>query len=123
MFNQEPLKRCVQRHHPMRKQPDDHRATQVSGQVVPDQNQPQWWQWQMWARGPTRSPIAPAAAARVLRSARLVAQPEPATVPACSHGCRTTFGALVTPLARTWPVAGRNKVSSLAVPPRMYSCG
>jgi hypothetical protein len=41
----------------------------------------------------------------------------------CSHGCRTTFGALVTPLARTWPVAGRNRVSSLAVPPRMYSCG
>ena len=24
-----------------------------------------------------------------------------------SHGCRTTFGALVTPLARTWPVAGQ----------------
>ena len=41
----------------------------------------------------------------------------------CSHGCRTTFGALVTPLARSWPVAGRNRVSSLAVPPRMYSCG
>jgi len=45
------------------------------------------------------------------------------TSSACSHGCRTTFGALVTPLARTWPVAGRNRVSSLAVPPRMYSCG
>lgn len=41
----------------------------------------------------------------------------------CSQGCNTTFGALVTPLARTSPVAGRNSVSSLAVPPRMYSCG
>jgi hypothetical protein len=41
----------------------------------------------------------------------------------CSHGCRTAFGALVTPLARTWPVTGRNRVRSLAVPPRMYSCG
>ncbi len=33
------------------------------------------------------------------------------------------FGALVTPRARTSPVAGRNRVSSLAVPPRIYSCG
>ncbi|HEX2187083.1 MAG TPA: transposase [Chloroflexota bacterium] len=40
-----------------------------------------------------------------------------------SQGCNTTLGALVTPLARTSPVAGRNSVSSLAVPPRTYSCG
>ncbi len=42
---------------------------------------------------------------------------------AWSHGWRTTFGALVTPLARRSPVAGRNSVSSLAVPPRTYACG
>src|SRR6266568_8510999 len=40
-----------------------------------------------------------------------------------SQGCNTTLGALGTPLARTSPVAGRNSVSNLAVPPRMYSCG
>jgi hypothetical protein len=33
------------------------------------------------------------------------------------------LGAFGTPLARTSPVAGRNRVSNLAVPPRMYSCG
>ena len=40
-----------------------------------------------------------------------------------NQGCNTAFGALDTPLARTSPVAGRNRVNSLAVPPRMYSCG
>src|SRR5216684_1038695 len=39
----------------------------------------------------------------------------------CSHGCKTTFGALVTPLPRTSPVAGRNKVSNLPVPPGLAS--
>src|SRR6266545_3648754 len=42
---------------------------------------------------------------------------------AWSQGWSTALGALVTPFARTSPVAGRNRVSSLAVPPRMYSCG
>jgi len=42
---------------------------------------------------------------------------------AWSQGCSTTLGALVTPLTRTVPVAGWNSVSSLAVPPRMYSWG
>jgi hypothetical protein len=41
----------------------------------------------------------------------------------CSQGCKTPFGALGTPLARTSPVAGRNRVNNLAVPPRMYSWG
>jgi hypothetical protein len=40
-----------------------------------------------------------------------------------NQGCNTAFGDLDTPLARTSPVAGRNRVNSLAVPPRMYSCG
>jgi hypothetical protein len=31
--------------------------------------------------------------------------------------------ALVTPFARTSPVAGRSRVSNLAVPPRTYSWG
>lgn len=39
----------------------------------------------------------------------------------CSQGCNTALGAAVTVFARTSPVAGRNKVSSLAVPPRRYS--
>ena len=30
---------------------------------------------------------------------------------------------LVTPLIRTWPVVGRKRVSTLAVPLRKYSCG
>jgi hypothetical protein len=33
------------------------------------------------------------------------------------------FGAPSTPLTRTCPEAGWNRVSSLAVPWRMYSCG
>jgi len=40
-----------------------------------------------------------------------------------SQGWSTALGALVTPLARTAPVAGWKSVSSLAVPPRMYSWG
>ena len=47
----------------------------------------------------------------------------PCVSSACSQGCSTVFGALSTPLARTAPVAGRNSVRSLAVPPRRYSCG
>ena len=35
----------------------------------------------------------------------------------------TPFGVESTPLARTAPVAGRNRVKSLAVPPRTYSWG
>src|SRR5215217_9399904 len=41
----------------------------------------------------------------------------------CSQGWSTALVAFVTPLARSSPVAGRNSVSSLAVPPRTYSCG
>src|SRR5581483_844449 len=40
-----------------------------------------------------------------------------------SHGCSTALGARSTASARTWPVAGRNRVRSLAVPPRTYSWG
>jgi hypothetical protein len=40
-----------------------------------------------------------------------------------SQGCRTVFGTFVVPFARTSPDAGRNRVSSLTVPPRTYSCG
>jgi hypothetical protein len=35
---------------------------------------------------------------------------------ASSQACRMTFGQLVTPLTRTWPVAGWKSVSILAVP-------
>jgi len=42
---------------------------------------------------------------------------------AWSQGCSTALGALVTPLTRTAPLAGWKRVSSLAVPPRMYSWG
>jgi hypothetical protein len=42
---------------------------------------------------------------------------------AWSQGWSPALGALVTPVARTSPVAGRNTVNSLAVPPRMDSCG
>src|SRR5438270_12729854 len=41
----------------------------------------------------------------------------------CSQGCKTALGTFMTPLARTSPVAGRNKVMSLAPPSRRYSCG
>lgn len=40
-----------------------------------------------------------------------------------SQGWSTAFGARSTGNARTSPVAGRNSVSSLAVPPRTYSWG
>jgi hypothetical protein len=40
-----------------------------------------------------------------------------------SQGCKTALVTEVTPLTRTSPVAGRNKVSSLAPPVRRYSCG
>ena len=40
-----------------------------------------------------------------------------------SHSCSTVFGQLVTPLTRTAPSLGWNKVRSLAVPLRTYSCG
>ena len=42
---------------------------------------------------------------------------------ASSQGCSTALAALVTPLTRTWPEAGWNRVSSLAVPWRMCSWG
>ena len=40
-----------------------------------------------------------------------------------SQGCRTVLGARSTGSARTSPLAGRNNVSSWAVPPRTYSWG
>ncbi len=40
-----------------------------------------------------------------------------------SQGCKTALVTESTPLAWSWPVAGRKSVSSLAVPPRSYSCG
>src|SRR5713101_343317 len=40
-----------------------------------------------------------------------------------SQGCSTALVTETTPLARISPVVGRKSVSSLAVPPRSYSCG
>lgn len=40
-----------------------------------------------------------------------------------SYGCRIAFVLCSTASARTSPVAGRNSVNSLAVPPRTYSWG
>ena len=40
-----------------------------------------------------------------------------------SQPCRTSLGQPVTPLSWTRPSEGWNKVSTLAVPLRMYSCG
>jgi hypothetical protein len=40
-----------------------------------------------------------------------------------SQGCSTALGALVTPVTRTRPEAGWNRVSSLAMPWRMCSWG
>ena len=40
-----------------------------------------------------------------------------------SQECKTAFVQRVTPLMRASPVAGWNKVTSLAVPLRRYSCG
>ena len=42
---------------------------------------------------------------------------------ASNQGCRTALAELVTPLTRTRPEAGWNRVSSLAVPWRMCSWG
>ncbi len=42
---------------------------------------------------------------------------------AWSQGWRIVFGALLTPLPRTSPVAGRKRVSNFAVPFLTYSCG
>src|SRR5258708_24104134 len=41
----------------------------------------------------------------------------------CTHSCKTALGQAVTPLTRTFPVAGWNKVSSLAVPFLAYLWG
>ena len=40
-----------------------------------------------------------------------------------AHGRRTALGTDVAPSSRTRPSAGRNKVRTLAVPARTYSCG
>src|SRR3954465_7139922 len=40
-----------------------------------------------------------------------------------SHGCRTALVPRAADCSRTWPVAGWNRVRTLVVPPRMYSCG
>ena len=40
-----------------------------------------------------------------------------------SQGCSTAFGQVVAPSTRTRPSAGWNRVSTLAVPSRTYSCG
>src|SRR5215207_1267189 len=114
--------RGVEWHDAVVEQPADDGPAQVAGQVVPDQEESergqrfgrlvaepgrpprQWWSLVLrasdgWERGEHLGQLGP----------------EP--------GWSTALGALVTPLARTSPVAGRNRVSSLAVPPRMYSCG
>src|SRR6266699_550178 len=41
----------------------------------------------------------------------------------CNHSCKTALGQVVTPLTRTFPVAGWNSVSNLAVPFLAYSWG
>ena len=40
-----------------------------------------------------------------------------------SQPCRAGFGQVVTPSTRTWPSAGWDRVTTLAVPSRRYSCG
>ena len=115
--------RCVQRHHPVSEQPGDDRGTQVSGQIVPDQNQAEWWQWQVWDMAQPGRPLRWLAAGRCRRRTPPGSSARTWSSSCCSQGCKTAFGALGTPLARTSPVAGRNRVSNLAVPPRMYSCG
>ena len=115
--------RCVQRHHSVSEQPGDYRGTQVSSQVVPDQNQAEWWQWQVWNIFQPGRPVAWLAAGRYRRQTPPASFSRTWSSSCCSQGCKTVFGALGTPLARTSPVAGRNKVNNLAVPPRMYSWG
>ncbi len=50
-------------------------------------------------------------------------RPRPPRVARFRQGCKTALVTETTPLARILPVAGRKSVSSLAVPPRSYSCG
>src|SRR5947208_1779766 len=69
------------------------------------------------APAPVGALAAPGAAAGAGDSSRIEASSR------CSQGCSTALGARSTGAARTSPVAGRNRVSSLAVPPRTYSCG
>src|SRR5579872_1073887 len=38
----------VQRHHAMSEQPGDDRRTQVACQIVPDEQQTEWWQGWVW---------------------------------------------------------------------------
>ncbi len=58
---------CVKRHDPMREQPDDHRHTQMTSQVVPDQNESEWRRWRVRRMA---QPSRPLGGRRQLRAAR-----------------------------------------------------
>ena len=123
MFSQEPLSGVYSGMTPCWNSQRTIDQLSVAGQVVPDQEQPQ--RRQRLARR-VAEPGRPAGQRRPRSLGgrrRRAARPGSAVSSAWSQGCSTAFGAFVTPLARTSPVAGRNRVSSLAVPPRMYSWG
>ena len=72
------------------------------------------------SRGSCPSPVAPRAAGGHGPGGRAATTRVSASR---THGCTTAFGALVTPVARTPPGAGRNRGSNLAVPPRTDAWG
>jgi hypothetical protein len=57
IFSHDPLIGGVQRHDPMCEQPGNHVGAQVSGQVVPDQQHSEWWQWQVGDVSQPRRPV------------------------------------------------------------------
>ena len=114
----------VERHDAVLNEPQHERRGLVAAQVVEDQQHPQRWQ----ALGRVNVTVSPACqrsqAAR--RSASVWAGGSGSVArivvtSAWSQGCSTALALLVTPLTRTRPEAGWNRVRSLAVPWRMCS--
>src|SRR6266699_410215 len=113
----------VERHHSMLKEPLYQVIRQMPRQIIQDQDDAQG---RLGSARRMTQPRFPLGTERTLGfrwgcSCSISAS----TLLSCSlsQGCKTALVTETTPLARTWPVAGRKSVSSLAVPPRSYSCG
>ncbi len=124
-FSHDPPSGVKQRPDAPRHQPVDQRRGAVPGQIVPDQQQPHRRQLGQPGRGIALAPppgAPPGDRARSDRAAAASARMR-APLPAAARGGARRSGRAPPAAARTSPVAGRNSVSSLAVPPRTYSCG
>ena len=117
----------VERHDPVRAQPQHQVGCLVASQIVPHQQQPSGGRSSGRVKGLFRPACHTAQAACVAagssdacgtgNTARMSLRRSR------SHGCRTALVLRAAGCSRTWPDAGWNRVRILVVPPRMYSCG